>query len=199
MPGQSRGHVSRASLALIVAALLAVGWWQSRVAPGPPGSSAATASDENRAPRADATAGTEVESTQGWASDGRRDLSIDEARGGHTLGRHVGRTDGQLRERLDREPNISAASTYTDRATAERVVFRALASNASRLEAWRSRQGPRPNLALDYRGRRDEVIGRTLTRGHDVSTPNTDAVVVMRWDAGRSFEFVLTSYPETRR
>src|SRR5689334_2318109 len=60
------------------------------------------------------------------AVDARRqptnhDLSADEAMGGHTLQRHVGRTDAELRARLDREPQISSASTYTDRATAEEV------------------------------------------------------------------------------
>ena len=39
------------------------------------------------------------------------DLVADEAKGGHTLARHVERTDAQLRERLERERNISAAST----------------------------------------------------------------------------------------
>jgi hypothetical protein len=39
----------------------------------------------------------------------RYDLGHDEARGGHTLARHVARTDGELRERLARERNISAA------------------------------------------------------------------------------------------
>jgi len=38
----------------------------------------------------------------------------------------VGRTDSQLLDRLAREPRISAASTYTDRATAELVVGLAL-------------------------------------------------------------------------
>lgn len=60
-----------------------------------------------------------------------RDLSLDEAFGGHTLRRHVGRTDEQLRERLKSESNISAASTYTDRATAERVVGNRHAAGAS--------------------------------------------------------------------
>src|SRR5437660_1123632 len=55
-----------------------------------------------------------------------RDLSIDEAKGGHTLARHVGRTDAELRDRLRRE-QISSASTYTDRAAAEHAVGAALA------------------------------------------------------------------------
>lgn len=47
----------------------------------------------------------------------RYDLERDERRGGHTLSRHVGRSDADLRERLSRERQISAASTYTDRVT----------------------------------------------------------------------------------
>jgi hypothetical protein len=126
-----------------------------------------------------------------------RDLSIDEGRGGHTLARHVGRTDDQLRDRLDRERNISAASTYTDRAVAERVVALALAQNARRVEAWVAREGSRPNLAIDYRGSPDVALGRTVVRGRDASMVCHDAVVVLRWD--HDDYYVLTSYPEVRR
>src|SRR5262252_50266 len=77
------------------------------------------------------------------------DLSLDESMGGHTLARHVARTDGDLRDRLRREQTISSASTYTDRSTAERVVAAALATADGRLESWRRRSGRRPNLALD--------------------------------------------------
>lgn len=126
-----------------------------------------------------------------------RDLSIDERRGGHTLARHVGRTDDQLRDRLDRERNISAASTYTDRTVAGRVVARALEQNARRVEAWVARDGSRPNLAIDYRGAPNVPIGRSVLRGRDASVICRDAVVVLRWD--RDDYYVLTSYPEVRR
>jgi len=48
--------------------------------------------------------------TAGATSAGRYNLGRDEERGGHTLKKHVGRTDEQLQERLRRE-RISAAST----------------------------------------------------------------------------------------
>jgi hypothetical protein len=131
------------------------------------------------------------------AADTRYDLARDEARGGHTLARHVGRTDAQLRERLRRE-QISAASTYTDRATAERVVALTLARQRARVDQWLARKGSRPNLALDYRGDRGETIGRSLTRRNPQSLPCRDAVVVLRWDGHRGF-IVLTSYPEVSR
>src|SRR5687767_15678586 len=78
----------------------------------------------------------------------RRDLSLDESMGGHTLARHVGKSDADLAERLRRERQISAASTYTDRATAERTVGTALADAGGKLSAWMQRSGRRPNLVL---------------------------------------------------
>ena len=125
------------------------------------------------------------------------DLARDEARGGHTLARHVGRSDEDLRDRLRRE-HVSAASTYTDRVTAERVVAAALAGNRVRVDAWLGRDGGRPNLVLDYRGEGGAPIGRSLRRGERRAVPCTDALVVLRWDGGRAF-YVLTTYPEASR
>lgn len=133
------------------------------------------------------------------AAELRRDLARDEAMGGHTLARHVARTDAQLRERLQRERGISAASTYSDRATAERVVAEAIAQAADRLRSWTARRGPRPNLALHYRSPDRRPIGSTLERGDSRPRPCTSALVVLRWDDGRDTWFVLTSYPENPR
>ena len=127
------------------------------------------------------------------------DLSADESMGGHTLARHVGRTDAQLIARLRDERDISSASTYTDRATAERVVGAAIEAGGRKLDAWRNRQGSRPNLVLNYTDRSGTPIGRSITRGAHTSTPCRRALVVFRWDDRRHREFVLTSYPEADR
>jgi hypothetical protein len=131
-------------------------------------------------------------------AEDRYDLERDERRGGHTLARHIGRTDEQLLERLRRERQVSAASTYTDQRTAERVVAKTLAQNRARLDRWLDREGSRPNLALDYHGVRGDTIGRSLKRGAQRSVSCADAVVVLRWDRGRNF-YVLTTYPEADR
>jgi hypothetical protein len=128
----------------------------------------------------------------------RRDLSRDEARGGHTLARHVARSDDELRARLAREPGIGAASSYTDRRTAEHVVGAALEQARDRVDAWSQRSGRRPNLALDYRGQRSAPVGKSLRRGDRAPRQCADAVVVLRWDTGRDDYYVLTSYPECR-
>jgi hypothetical protein len=125
----------------------------------------------------------------------RYDLARDEERGGHTLQRHVARTDAQLRERLQRERNISAASTWTDRETAEAVVAEGLAAERGRLENWMRRGYPRANLALHYNAGR--TIGRGLRRGEDAAVDCTGAVIVLRADGPESF-YVLTTYPEAR-
>jgi hypothetical protein len=126
-----------------------------------------------------------------------RDLARDETRGGHTLSRHVGRTEDQLRARLAREPGIAAASSFSDRATAERVVGAALAASRGQLDAWMRRRGARPNLVLEYRGR--DVVGRSLRRGQRLPVVCYDSVVVLKWDAGVRDFYVLTSYPQAPR
>ena len=200
MPSARRARpANRLQFALLLFVLVLAGWWQLRQrqdAPGPTIPPAATPGV--------ATPGAANEEPAGVSRDDRavsdrHDLSIDETRGGHTLARHVGRSDADLRARLERETNISAASTYTDRATAERTVARTLAASAARVAAWRNRQGSRPNLALDYRGSAGEVLGRSLERGRQSTVPAINAVVVLRWDNRRGFDYVLTSYPEARR
>ena len=117
--------------------------------------------------------------------------------GGHTLARHVAKTDDELRDRLRREPDISSASTYSDRMTAEEVVGAALSSSGPSFNAWRNRTGRRPNFVLHFAAGRN--IGRSITRGHRETVTCEDALIVLRWDDRRHRFYVLTSYPETRR
>jgi Bacterial CdiA-CT RNAse A domain len=127
------------------------------------------------------------------------DLSVDESLGGHTLARHVGRTDAELADRLRREPQISAASTWTDRATAERAIAAALDTAGGRLTSWKRRSGRRPNLVLHYSDRSGAALGRSLGRGERTAVACSQALVVLKWDDRRDRFFVLTAYPEADR
>ena len=115
--------------------------------------------------------------------------------GGHTLARHVGKTDAELAARLRRESEISSASTYTDRRTAERSVTAALVSGDGKFAAWQRRNGRRPNLVLNYVAR-GTPLGRSLSRGQPASVSCYRAIVVLRWDERLNRFYVLTSYPE---
>jgi len=126
----------------------------------------------------------------------RHDLSQDESAGGHTLRKHVARTDAQLRERLEHEREISAASTWNDRESAEAAVGAAIAGQNSRISRWLERD-KHPNLVLDYDGDPAHPFGRTLRRGEDQVQPCAHAVIVLKWDAPNAYH-VLTAYPECR-
>jgi CDI toxin RNase A-like protein len=160
-----------------------------------PSGAATPAQHQNAAPPAFSTPAVEQRPAAPPAPS--HDLSADEAMGGHTLQRHVGKTDADLIARLERESEISSASTYTDRATAETVVGAALRADNRAFASWRERTGRRPNFVLRYRA--DRVIGRTVARGQSKSVPCDRAVIVLRWDDRRRRYYVLTSYPEDRR
>jgi Bacterial CdiA-CT RNAse A domain len=123
-----------------------------------------------------------------------RDLSQDERAGGHILRKHVGQSEEDLRRRLQREANITGASTYTDRPTAEHVVCAAIAQSQDQIQSWLG-QDRHPNLVLEYDG--IEAIGRTMNRGEVHSRPCTHALVVLRY-GGPNRYYVPTSYPECR-
>jgi hypothetical protein len=124
-----------------------------------------------------------------------RDLSQDEVAGGHILRRHVGQTDDELRERLERERGITGASTYTDRSTAEHAVGAAIADSQDRIQRWLNRSGGHPNLVLDYDS--PVPIGRTINRGESEAHPCAHALIVLKYARPNEY-YVLTSYPECR-
>lgn len=128
----------------------------------------------------------------------RRDLLRDEKRGGHTLSRHVGLSDTDLRERLRRDQRISAASTYTDRNTAEEAVALAIVASKKRIDGWANRDGSRANLVVEWAGD-GRVLGRSLRRGAKAPVPCARALVILRWNTESEIYYVLTSYPEASR
>ena len=150
-------------------------------------------SSTNRAEAPSFSAGRRVESQP--ADNAIRDLSRDEAAGGHILRKHVGQTDDQLRERLAREPRITGASTYTDCAVAEHAVGAAIAGSKDRIERWLNRSGGHPNLVLDYDS--PTPVGRTINRGENEAHPCAHVLVVLKYSRPNEY-YVLTSYPECR-
>lgn len=145
----------------------------------------------SRTPKPSATATR----TGSSSTDGElRDLEADEDAGGHTLARHVGKSDAELKDRLKRDAEISAASTFTDQDTAERTVGAILAKNTKKISDWTREGSDRQNLVL--RGTMGDIIGRSLKRSASKPVDVKAAVVVLRAD-GRDW-YVLTSYPEER-
>ena len=111
--------------------------------------------------------------------------------------KHVGQTEQQLRDRLERERDITGASTYTDLSTAEHAVGAAIVQSQSQIQNWLNQPGRHPNLVLDYDS--PAPIGRTISRnrGENQSRPCSHALVVLKYTGPNDY-YVLTSYPECR-
>jgi hypothetical protein len=123
-----------------------------------------------------------------------RDLAADERRGGHTLERHVGLDEEALRARLAREPSLTVASSFFDRATAERAIGALIARESDEIDRWQA--GRRDRLALSTRFA-DEAVGMSLRRGAREPDPVRGVrAVLVRDSAGW---YVLTAYPSGER
>lgn len=124
---------------------------------------------------------------EGW-------LQFQEEAGGHTLARHVGKTDQELVDRLRHDRNISSASTFTDPETASAAIQAALTRNAAALNRWVRGAPVGATRAVDYDAGTE--VGRVAYRppaleNIDVSQ-RLRAVIRKTRDGGC---LLLTSYP----
>lgn len=122
-------------------------------------------------------------------------LAAEEAAGGHTIARHVGRTEAQLRSRLAQQPGIPAASTFRTLQEAEAAVAAALRTNKEAIKAWAKSANPGQTKAFTYEAGR--VIGQGVVRSTGQMTDMSKMVVVVRKviEKNRVY-FVITAYPK---
>ena len=121
-------------------------------------------------------------------------LEREEAAGGHTLARHVGKSDEWLMARLAGDAHLHFASGYADRAGAEATIEALLGRHRARINRWADRSPDGAEFTL--RGATDRPIGHTAWRpvGPDhLAESRTIVVVMKKLDAARCL--VLTSYP----
>ncbi len=117
-------------------------------------------------------------------------LAAHEAKGGHLIDRHIGKTDEELLQRLQKNKRIRASSSFTDRPTAEKVANETLTKYKKEIEEWLNSDID-DTLPLPYRG--TEVIGRGVRRGSNEVKDMTNARIVLRKNEDGSF--ILTGYP----
>ncbi|MEC1528501.1 ribonuclease YeeF family protein [Bacillus spizizenii] len=117
-------------------------------------------------------------------------LAAHEAKGGHLIDRHIGKTDEELLQRLQKNKKIRASSSFTDRPTAEKVANETLTKYKKEIEEWLNSDID-DTLPLPYRG--TEVIGRGVRRGSNEVKDMTNARIVLRKNEDGSF--ILTGYP----
>jgi hypothetical protein len=125
-------------------------------------------------------------------------LRQQENAGGHTIARHVGKTDAQLVQRLADDPRIRAASSYTDAATAQANIAAALAADRVAINIWAAAAPDRATRAWDAGSA--AVVGRVASRppGLGNIARSTHLRVVIR-KTGADTCLLLTSFPIPNR
>jgi len=112
--------------------------------------------------------------------------------GGHTIERHIEKSDAYLRNRLNTS-SISAASSFYELNQAGQVIYNAISRNSSRVNSWLNGNGG-SRLVLDYSHHRN--IGKVLRRGssYPYSTRRFRVVLDRRNCSGYGYR-ILTAYP----
>jgi hypothetical protein len=125
---------------------------------------------------------------------GRFSLAAEEAAGGHTILKHVGQTEAQLRTRLLAESRIPAASSFSSLRTAEEAVSDGLKANVTQIRAWASAANNLKPLVLDFDA--GSKVGYGVVRATGAMTDMQGVRIVLRMtrQAGKLY-YVLTSYP----
>jgi len=122
-------------------------------------------------------------------------LAVEETAGGHTIARHVGRTEAQLRARLAAQNRIPVASSFRTLKDAEYFVAKAIRANKKAIKEWAKHATAGHSKAFPYDAGR--VVGEGVVRSTGQLQSMTKMVVVVRkvQEQNRIY-YILTSYPK---
>ncbi|MBB4275605.1 RNase A-like domain-containing protein [Rhizobium mongolense] len=117
--------------------------------------------------------------------------------GGHTIARHVGWTEAQIRQRLIDTASLrrppAMISTFDDLVCAERSVTRGLHANRTRIQAWAQSAGAN-NLPLEYSVGSEVGFGILRATGQVQRLSKIRIVLRKETYNGMPF-FILTAFP----
>jgi hypothetical protein len=125
---------------------------------------------------------------------GTIDLMAEEAAGGHTIARHVGKTEVELRAGLVRDTRIPAASSFRNIEEAERFVSDALRRNAAGIQSWAANAAVGRDYQIVYRT--GQAVGYGVLRSTGALEPMSGMRMFLRKTTlANKIYFVLTAYP----
>lgn len=101
----------------------------------------------------------------------------------------MGKTEAQLKQRMDESPHLKVASSFRDEHTAEQAVSTALEKNHAAIDQWLKR--PRDDLVIFHKG--ESSLGIAVDRGVPAARSGNVARIVLRPDPEGGF-YVLTAY-----
>lgn len=130
---------------------------------------------------------------------GRINLAMHEAKpgsrlGGHTLLKHVGKTEAELRARLAAEPGRLRVSTFTNQRLAERAISEVMRANATQIARWAS---TKPSTPKAFSTRIVLSAGIVLDRGAKAPVPGRTIFVMLKCKIYNGMPYyILTAFLE---
>ena len=136
---------------------------------------------------------------------GRIKLAVHEAAGGtarpggHTIARHVGKTEAELRARIAATANMRrpppAVSSFTKLGRAETFISRALQADKARITQWAGNAQNTRNLVINYDAG-SKVVGTGIVRASGQYVKMTKLRVVLKKQAYNGMpHYILTAFP----
>jgi hypothetical protein len=124
---------------------------------------------------------------------GRIVLAEEELAGGHTILKHVGQTEAQLRARLLAEAQIPAATSFSSLRAAESAVTDGIRANATQIRAWAA-AGRTARMRFVYDAAQDVGYGVVRASGK-LEKMQKIRVVLQALNQNGKVYFVLTAFP----
>ncbi|WP_321970421.1 RNase A-like domain-containing protein [Burkholderia ubonensis] len=129
---------------------------------------------------------------------GRIDLMQHEARatnpglGGHTIAKHVGKSEAYLRSRLKAEPKKDFVSSFSNLAEAEWAISNVMQKNATKIGVWAQSASKGPLVLNESVGR---SVGYGLSRENGIvgNLSHVQVVLKLREYNGMPF-YIISSY-----
>ncbi|GAA3915052.1 RNase A-like domain-containing protein [Luteimonas lutimaris] len=121
-------------------------------------------------------------------------LEAHEDAGAHLIDRHVGKTEQQLLDRLQKE-NISASSSFRDLPSAEHFIAETIAEHQDKIDAWVDGKGGN-RLVLDAHF--DASTGISIKRGDTQAEDVFSVKLVLERSNALGIGYrIVTGYPTT--
>ncbi len=126
---------------------------------------------------------------QGW-------LKSHEKAGGHTIERHVNKSDFYLKKRVN-SSDIFEASTFESLIAAEQIIALGLWENMEELSRWMKNKNTSDRLVIEVHDK--TPIGRGIKRNEKKVSSRYGARIVLQKTKDKQSAFILTAYPKNRR
>lgn len=115
--------------------------------------------------------------------------------GGHTIRKHVAKTDEERLARLAQNPNLKAATSFESLQHAEKFITAALRANRFKIIRWANTQRSREALAITWHA--GTKTGYGFRQGSQIKWPATHVRIVLVCKEFRGLPYyILTAYPE---